>query len=172
MITGKITNLRAYEKADLSKLFTWANDSALTKFVGPRFPVSMCQEEIRFEQLLENESRVALIIETKNKEAIGYIYLDLDWVNRKAELSIAIGEKDYQNNGYGTDACLSVLSHCFNELNLNKVFLYVFKFNERAIKSYIKCGFKEEGVVREDYLMHGQYQDRLIMSILKSEYTV
>lgn len=170
MIKGKKINLRALEREDLQKMHKWANDPELTQFVGPRFPVSMSQEEAWFEQLMKNESREALIIETKEQEAIGYMYLDVDWVNGKAELSIAIGEKDYQDKGYGTEACQTALNHCFNELNLNKVYVYVFRFNERAIRLYEKCGFKKEGLIREDYLIHRKYEDRLIMGILKKEF--
>lgn len=113
MIKGQKINLRALEKEDLQKTNKWANDPDLTQFVGPRFPVSMSQEEAWFEELMKNKSREALIIETKDQEAIGYMYIDLDWINRKSELSIAIGEKDYWNQGYGTDAVLTALNHCF-----------------------------------------------------------
>jgi len=171
MIRGKSINLRALEREDLQKTHKWANDPGLTQLVGPRFPVSMAKEEAWFDALMKNESRKVLIIETREQEAIGYMYLDVDWVNRKAQLSMAIGERDHQDKGAGTDACQVALTHCFNQLNLNRVYLYVFEFNKRAVRLYEKCGFRKEGSIREDCLIQGKYEDRLIMGILKSEFS-
>lgn len=170
MIKGKKIQLRALEKEDLPRMKIWANTPELISFVGPRFPISMSEQETWFEQLSGNESRKALIIEAKEQEAIGYMYLDLDWVNKKAQLSIAIGEIDYWGQGFGTDAVRTALNYCFNELNLNKVYLYVFEFNRAALRLYEKCGFKKEGLIRQDYLIHGKYEDRIIMGLLKTEF--
>ena len=171
MIKGKKLNLRAIERTDMQKMTKWANDPDLRNFVGPQFPVSMYEEEAWFDRLTRNEFRKALIIETKQQEAIGYVYIDLDWVNRKAQLSMAIGEKDYWDKGYGTEVVQIALNHCFNEVNMNKVYLYVFEFNKSAVRLYEKCGFKKEGLIRQDYLIHGKYEDRIIMGILKKEFS-
>ncbi|WP_308524438.1 GNAT family protein [uncultured Tissierella sp.] len=58
----------------------------------------------------------------------------------------------------------------FNRLNLHKLDLEVRSYNERAIRCYEKCGFKEEGRIRENFFTDGKYTDTLFMGILKREY--
>jgi RimJ/RimL family protein N-acetyltransferase len=55
-------------------------------------------------------------------------------------------------------------------MNINKVNLNVYSFNERAIASYVKCGFKVEGRLRQRIFRDGKYHDEVIMGILRSEF--
>ena len=68
--------------------------------------------------------------------------MNVNHIFRKAELGIFVGEKEYWGKGYGTEATELLLDFAFNILNLNSIMLIVNSFNERAIKSYEKCGFK------------------------------
>ncbi len=54
----------------------------------------------------------------------------------------------------------------YNELNLHRVFLKVFTFNERAVKLYEKLGFVTEGKMREALYREGKWHD-MMMSILQ-----
>ena len=58
----------------------------------------------------------------------------------------------------------------FIELNLNKIWLRVEVDNEKAIKSYKRIGYIEEGILRQDRRRNGEFVDRLRMSILKHEF--
>jgi RimJ/RimL family protein N-acetyltransferase len=55
-------------------------------------------------------------------------------------------------------------------LNLNRIFLRVFTDNLRAIRSYEKVGFVNEGILRQAQFDDGKYIDARIMSVLNSEY--
>jgi RimJ/RimL family protein N-acetyltransferase len=90
--------------------------------------------------------------------------------DRHAELGIMIGEKEYWNRGYGTDAVGTLVRFAFEQMNLNKVTLGVFEFNERAQAVYQKLGFVVEGRAREDYYQDGRYWDIIRMSVLRREY--
>jgi len=94
----------------------------------------------------------------------------IDLINRHAEIGLAIGNKDYWSQGYGTDVIKTVLNYCFDQLKLNKVYLDVWVENQKAINCYLKCGFKQDGVLRQHVKDKNKYHDKLIMSILKSEY--
>jgi len=78
--------------------------------------------------------------------------------------------KMHWNHGYGTDALSVLVDFCFNEMNLHKVYLYVFSYNERAIHTYEKIGFKVDATLRDNIFKDGKYQDELVMSILRSEW--
>jgi RimJ/RimL family protein N-acetyltransferase len=63
-----------------------------------------------------------------------------------------------------------LLRHCFDTLNLNRVYLRVYAENLRAKRSYDKAGFVEEGRQREGVYKHGKYDNVVIMSVLRSEW--
>lgn len=170
-ITSKKINLRKFAKSDSVKLFEWSRDPDLTKYIGPAPSNSPLGEYKRLMNKIQNEGRqVFMIIEAKEKKAIGYIYIDVNKKNNKAELSITIGEKKYHGRGYGTESVKEALNYIFNQLKLNRVFLKVLLFNLPAIKLYKKVGFKKKGLLRQDICLNGEYKNRMIMSILKKEY--
>lgn len=173
MLQGQLVNLRALESTDLERVYTWINDREVTRYVVGRYPMSRTDERRWLEQSPANgfAAGVRLAIETNDGAHIGT--LDLHRVSsesRCAGLGIMIGEKSYWSNGYGTDAIVTLLRFAFDEMNLNRVWLHVFDFNERAIACYRKCGFREEARLRENYYGQGRYWDVYVMGILRDEF--
>ncbi len=81
-----------------------------------------------------------------------------------------IGDKDYWGKGYGTDAMRVLMRLAFDRMNLHRLWLQVHDFNQRAIASYEKCGFKRWGMLRDGKFSRGRYHDTIVMGILESEY--
>ena len=63
-----------------------------------------------------------------------------------------------------------LLEYGFNIVNLNRIELAVYDYNVKAIKSYKKAGFIEEGRKRQFMWYNGRYHDEIIMSILAEEW--
>ena len=78
--------------------------------------------------------------------------------------------KSYQNRGFGTKVTQILVDFGFRDLNLNRIYLDVFQNNKRAIKTYTKCGFVEEGVKRESVFINGEFINIVQMSILSKEF--
>ena len=95
---------------------------------------------------------------------------DILWAHGVAWLGIGIGDRDQWGKGYGRDAISLVLSYAFRELNLHRVQLSVFEYNERAIALYEKLGFRQEGVYREFMQREGRRYDMYLYGILRSEW--
>jgi RimJ/RimL family protein N-acetyltransferase len=95
---------------------------------------------------------------------------EIDWVAGNAWVGIGIGEREYWGKGYGSDALNVLLRFAFEYLNLKRISLNVFEYNERAIKSYLKVGFKEEGRMRQWMQRSGQRYDLIFMGILRGEW--
>ncbi|KPL02476.1 MAG: hypothetical protein AMJ90_05730 [candidate division Zixibacteria bacterium SM23_73_2] len=170
---GKKVRLRAIEKTDIDEVMKWINDPEVVKYIGyPVYPFSRYQEERWLERILDEKSPdKVFVIETKNGVYLGGIGLhQINWHNRSAMVGIVIGKKEYWDKGYGTDAMRIILDLAFNRMNLHRVGLNVYDFNQRAVKSYEKCGFKKEGVLREGYYYGGKYHDVVVMGILKKEF--
>ncbi|RLC55864.1 MAG: N-acetyltransferase [Chloroflexota bacterium] len=174
MIVGEKVRLRPIERDDLPRYVEWFADPEVRRYLALYLPFSLAQEERWFENLLERLERredVVLAIETAEGVHIGNVGLHrIDWRNRNAELGIAIGERSYWNQGYGTDAIRTLLGLAFREMNLYRVFLRVDADNVRGIRCYEKAGFRREGVLREAVFKEGAYHDQYIMSILQSEF--
>lgn len=170
-IVGAKVELRPLERSDLARSIKWLNNPEIMRLLGRRHAMSMAEEEKWYEDYLKaGKSRIFAIVE-ENGEHIGNIGLhNIDKENRRASLGIVIGEKQKWGMGYGSKALMTALKYAFRELGLHKVSLRVFQNNERAIKSYSRCGFKKEGVEREQVFKDGKFHDLFIMSILDREY--
>jgi len=173
---GKLVKLRAYEKSDLDAVMKWVNDEEVTDLLGGEmlvYPVSSMAEE-KFIEAAANPSdkQKNFVIETiAERKYIGAISFNvIDWRNRSAGMGIVIGDKSLWGKGYGTDAMRVLMRLGFDKMNLHRLWLHVFDYNRRAIASYEKCGFKREGVLREEHFARGKYHDTIVMGILESEY--
>ena len=56
-----------------------------------------------------------------------------------------IGNRDYWNEGYGTDAVSTLVDYVFNSTKLNRIYLKTLNWNDRAQKCFQKCGFNKYG---------------------------
>jgi RimJ/RimL family protein N-acetyltransferase len=174
MLEGSMVRLRALERSDVERAYPWVNDLEVTKYLLLRYPMSRTQEEKYLTETAEQGNSfgdVRLAIETKDGVHIGMCGLHRGSPeDRHASLGIMVGDKSLWSDGYGSDAVLALLRFAFDQMNLNKVELGVFEFNERAIACYRKCGFIEEGRRREHYFQDGRYWDIIDMSVLRREY--
>jgi len=169
-LIGERIYLRALEKDDIVQCMKWINDPeirCLTAF--DERPFNKIKEEEWFEKMNKNKNVILFAICLDDANFIGNIGITL--LSGNALLGIMIGEKEYLGRGYGTEAIKLVLDYCFNTLNLHRVALGVFEFNERAIKCYEKVGFKREGIAREVVYKKGRYWDDIKMGILKQEWS-
>ena len=172
MFQGDQVRLRAIEREDIPRFLKWLNDSNVLRYLGMYLPLSRAQEEEWFERHLRDEGSRVFAIETREWEHIGNIGLeDLNWKDRCATLGIFIGESDLWGQGYGTDAVRTLLRLAFHEMGLHRISLQVFDFNRRALRCYQKCGFRQEGCLREAHFTAGHYHDVLLMGILSQEFT-
>jgi len=148
------------------------NDPEITQYLSMFRPFTRMMEEDWIENLKNRDDTIVfavLIHEDNNVEKlIGNCGLHaIDWKNRVAEVGITLGEKEYQSKGYGTEAMELLLDYGFKTLNLNRIKLRVYEFNSRAINSYKKIGFVEEGRMRQAIFINGEYHNIIFMSILQ-----
>lgn len=175
MLTGKLTRLRPIEMDDLERYTAWINDPGVVEFLGAAFPLmSRTAEREWLEKAVRKPvayGEVPLAIETLEGRHIGSVALhEGHAIERKCSLGIMIGDKECWNRGYGTDAIITLLRFGFDDMNLNRVWLTVDEDNVRGIACYRKCGFVEEGRLRQDRYQGGAYHDTLIMGVLVSEF--
>lgn len=175
MIQGQRIRLRHTELADIPRFVEWLNDPEVRQGISMYLPISQAEEEQWFENLLKRpQEERPLVVEAHTGATWTMIgntsFFNFDWRNRSAEVGIFIGDKSQWNKGYGTETMQLLLRHGFNTLNLHRIFLRVFESNPRAIRSYEKAGFVEEGQMRQAEYQDGAFIDVLLMSVLRSEW--
>ena len=175
MILGRKIRLRAIEREDLPRFVQWFNDPQVRESLNLFLPMSHVEEERWFEGLSDRDPmEKPFALDIRQGEAWVHVgscgLFSLNLRTHSAELGIAIGDKRYWDQGFGTDAVETLLTHAFNTMNMNRVSLRVFESNQRAIEVYRRVGFIEEGRLREDRFAEGRYEDTLIMGILRREW--
>lgn len=174
MIYGERIRLRAIEREDIPTFVRWFNDPEVRQYLLMYEPMSRAKEERWFEGYLESRSDYLLGIEAQAGD--GWVHIgncglhEIDWKNRNAALGIALGEKAYWGQGYGTEAVRTMLRFAFDELGLHRVELEVFAYNARAQRCYEKAGFRREGTRRQAFYHEGRFHDVHLMSSLRDEF--
>lgn len=77
---------------------------------------------------------------------------------------------DLQGKGYGTEAKLLLLYHCFNVLGLRKVCSSVKAFNVKSFGHLLKCGYTTIGRRRQHDFHRGAYVDEFLFEIFRDEW--
>ena len=174
IIRGEHVFLRPAERADLPTFISWLNDAEVAENLAVRAPMSLAAEEAWFDGMLERQGKTDyhfVICLRADGTAIGTIGLHaLDFVNGTAEFGIAIGVKDQQNRGFGTDALRAICDFGFGELRLERIGLDVYDGNDRARRAYEKAGFTLEGTKRRAHFARGTHHDVHVMGLLRDEW--
>ena len=159
---------------DVEKYTEWLNDFQTTDYIGRSGIICTLEAEKKyFEECEKTDDEVAFaIIDLEKDKLLGTCGIHkINNINRTATLGIFIGDKEERNKGYGTEAIRLMLDFGFNYLNLHSIKLDLLAFNERALKCYQKCGFKEYGRRRKSDFINGKYYDTISMDILAEEFT-
>jgi len=63
-----------------------------------------------------------------------------------------------------------LLEFVFNQLNIRKVYSQVIAYNGRSLAFALKCGYKEEGRLKDHYYKSGEYHDQVILSVYRKDW--
>jgi RimJ/RimL family protein N-acetyltransferase len=166
--------LRAAERDDIPRFVAWFNDDRTSRTLGVRAPMSIPMEEAWFERMLADQGKtgymftVCLLADDRPIGSVGLF--DLDLVNGSAGLGIMIGEPRDRGRGHGTDTVEAIVGFGFASLRLERIWLDVFDFNQRARRVYERVGFQHEGVQRHAIFRDGRFFDEHRMAILSGEW--
>ncbi len=164
--------LRALEASDLELTWRWHNDPQLYATLGGSFRYVSHQTEadwLRAKAAYSAHEVTLAICLAESGDHIGNAYLrDIDWISRRAELHLFIGDENMRGKGYGQIATRALVRHAFDDLNLYRLYLYVLASNQRAIRTYEKNGFKTEGCLAQHVCKQGQYVDVAVMGLIRA----
>jgi RimJ/RimL family protein N-acetyltransferase len=166
--------LRPAERDDLPIFVAWLTDARTTRTLALRSPLSQAGEERWFETMVERQGQGQwhfVICRVDDGRPVGAVELrDIDQTNGSAGLGIVIGDPADTGRGYGTAALRAVVAFGMDELRLERIWLDVYAFNDRARRVYERVGFVREGTLRHALFRGGRFHDVDRMAILPEEW--
>jgi len=175
MIDGDRVRLRKVERSDLPLLHRWYNDAEVMAWArfSPDHMMSLEALEKEYAEELAGEDRersTYVIEERADGRAIGTAVMRT-WDRKHVSTNVGILlEKGLWGKGYGTEAMRLLLAIAFDHQGWHRAELWTLAENERASRSFEKCGFRLVGVEREATYSDGRYRDVALMEQLKSEW--
>jgi RimJ/RimL family protein N-acetyltransferase len=174
MLRGERVWLRPVEPEDIVDNSATAGDAEVGHFLGVKTPQSKASAERFATEILKAVGETGFpyaICLLDGDLTICTVFLrNVDRVNGSGVVGIFLGDRRYLGLGYGTDALNTLVDFGFGELRLERIELEVFDFNARAIKSYVKAGFKTDAILRRARFHRGVHHDVHVMSILREDW--
>lgn len=173
VLRGSRVVLRRHVPANLAAFHRWYADPEIARLARYQATPMRSEEIERFfaARVVGPDALAMAVHEGATDRLIGSCaFSQLDGENGSALYHITIGESEAWGQGFGTEATQLMLDLAFGTLALHRIALYVFEFNERAIRAYRRAGFVIEGRSRESILRDGRWWDELAMSVLVTDW--
>lgn len=162
--------LRLMTDLDTDSIIAWRNREDVRENFIYREPFTREGHGNWVKTMIETGRAVQMMIcDLQSGQPLGSVYIrDMDRVHNKAEYGIFIGVPEARGRGIGTAAARLMLRYCFEEEGLHRVYLRALADNRRAVRSYEKAGFVQEGCLKDDVFIDGRYYDIIWMAAVKA----
>lgn len=165
--------LRAFEPDDYKTIIKWRRDDEINSMLGGvKYFFSEANEKKWVLNAIEDTNSIKLAIcLLDGDEHIGNVYItDINYINRSCHSHIFIGKKEYWGNGYASEALKLMIDFMFNERGMNRIVANVLENNIASIKMHEKCGYRQEGLLRQAIFKNGHFQNQVVLALLKEDY--
>ncbi len=175
ILKGEKVDYRPLEIGDAQSFYHWCKNKSVVRYSLSWFQTqrSIHDFEKWLKDTLDSKTGFSIgICGTSSRDLIGYAGIaDISTVNRSGEYFILIGDTNYWGSGIGTEVTKSITSYGFNQLDLHRIFLTASELNHGAVKAYENSGYKREGVLRDAAFRDGEFHNKIVMSVLSTEWT-
>jgi diamine N-acetyltransferase len=162
--------LRPLEREDLLFVHQLTNNDSIMRYWFEEAYESFAELAQLYERNIHNQSERRFIIANDRDERAGMVELvEINHLHRRCEFQIAV-HPAFQGRGYAWQATRVAIDYAFSVLNIHKLYLHVDKDNRRAAQIYERCGFRPEGVLKDEFFMNGRYRDAVRMCLFQPEY--
>ncbi|MDD4614307.1 MAG: GNAT family N-acetyltransferase [Caldisericia bacterium] len=159
---------------DADAIFHYASDPEVTRYV--LFPTHKSMDDtfafiqINLDKYKDEETACWGVTLKDTGELIGTA--DFVWWNvyhKKAEVGYCFA-KEYWNQGFATEALMSLLHFGFFYLNLHRIEARCFEEKIASMSVIEKAGMMKEGVLKEALWSKGKYRNVRQYALLQKEY--
>ncbi len=171
LLQGDNVRLVPIEKRHLDDVMKGWNNPEMRRFLSPFIPFSREIEIQWIENAIEDMKELkalTFVIEKNDGRFLGTCgTMSIDWISRSTEIGISIHSPENWGKGYGTEALKLLIEYLWETINLERIELCVYAFNERAIAVYKKLGFVEWGRAHKKRYVEGKYEDLVYMELFR-----
>ncbi len=176
-IEGKRVYLQEFTEANLEdpRYFGWLRDLDVVNFIGRLeylLPIRISEIRDYVEKLINSKEDCFFAIYHKlDNEFIGTLRIGhINWRVGVGDIGIMIGEKKYRNQGLSIDAVSTAANYSYTYLCLRKLRGGTSSSNIAMRKCFERVGFLQEGCLRKQLLMSGEFHDHIYYGMFKEEY--
>jgi len=164
----RIKMLEAYEVPELYKILS---KPAIAKHLAAN-PTVITENTLGSFLLTTDAGTSSVAYSVYEKEQLmGVITLNnICHIKNSGYIGVLAMDDCPQGVGSGVRAAKWLLTHCFENLNLNRVYSHTWSDNERMDSFYERIGGVYEGTERQHTWKNGKYVDMKIWSMLRSEW--
>ena len=166
-LVAKESVIRTMVHADLARVLTWRNHPEVRRYMYTRHEITLDEHQRWFERALQDPLKHLLIFELSN-EPLGFVHFTemasggiADW----GFYAVPDAPK-----GSGRSLGRAALDHAFTELKLHKVCGQALACNQQSVRLHQSLGFRQEGVLREQYFDGNCYHDVICFGLLSCEW--
>lgn len=169
-MVGRSIELRPFGPEQIhDRYLGWLNDPEVNAYSqrGGGRQIGAAEAKRYLQGLADDE--VILGIHHPEHGHVGNVkYGPVDWTNRRADISILIGEPAVWGQGVGAEAVYLVTRYLFEDLKLNRV--DAGSNNPAFLRMVDKLGWKVEGVLRQRVATPDGYRDHTLVAQLAEEF--
>jgi len=167
--------LRLLRTSDTDDVFNVLSNPVAVKYYGqqPHKDIAHTRKQyvdvmIGRHNMRESASFIITRKDTDDDKYIGHINaLQFDRMFKFSEIAYIINP-EYWGKGYGTEAVGKVVSFLVEEMKIHKIRAGFFAKNIASKRVLEKVGFKQEGYLRDNVLIDGEFEDEYVMAFIAS----
>ena len=158
--------IRPMEKQDLELVLAWRNHPDVRYFMFSSHEITLEEHRKWFETASKASDRHLLVFEM-NGQPRGFVNL---FVTTGGIADWGFYTDPQAPRGTGRMLGRQMLFYGFGQLQLHKIVGLVLSFNDKSRRFHLRLGFKQEGVLRQQFFDGERYHDVYSYGLLASEW--
>jgi RimJ/RimL family protein N-acetyltransferase len=162
--------IRPFRPSDAEALLGWATTpDELLQWTGPRFRFPLDAHQLAEYADTANDHRHLISAVTRTTETvIGHAELTVLPEHELGQIGRFAIAPEMRGRGIAGRLMDWLIAFAFDDLDLHRLELVAFAFNEPALRCYKRAGFREEGLARDARKASDGYWDLIHMGLLAS----
>ena len=167
VLRGERVTLRTVERDDAEFMQRASSEPELRIPLGFSHPHNVAQVEDSFEDWIEIDDAVTLLVYL-DEEPIGSVRVNkLEWTRPILSYWLV---PEYHGEGYANEAVSLLVDYFFDTFENRGLYAFAFEFNDASCGLLEKLGFQQEARLRKDRFMNGEYVDSIHYGLLREEW--
>lgn len=161
---------------DIGLWYGWFNDQDVTDAMNKGIFINTVEaQEVHFKRVMSSREDIQFMVDVETDDGrhriVGTIGIHkIDWVHRRGDVSVVVGDKDFRGKGVATEAIRLIVRHGFIKMNLRKLTAGMWASNTGSIRAFEKNGFALEGTLRENFHHRGIYVAEFRYGLLRPDW--